>query len=209
MSKKILAPLAACTMFLAPAVLADSSVDVRVGLERLPGEAMARLEDGSVRVNLRALAEALDASVVWDAEHRAVSVSRPDDELQRQRIALLEEALAARTAQEAAQKYLDGIRERNGAKQYAVLSAELQSERRASMEAVGWRTGSSSPWWEFYTADEGRQRPDGTWEFTARGVLADSTGTREEREGTLLVKEEAGRFVIVDDGFAERENRQE
>ncbi|AFH65489.2 hypothetical protein ACVNS2_32795 [Paenibacillus caseinilyticus] len=209
MNKKVLAPLAACSMFFAPSVLADSSVQVHVGVERLPGEAMARLEGGSVRVNLRALAEALDAQVMWDAEHRAVSVNRPDDEVQRQRIALLEEALAAPTAQEAARRYLDGIRERNGAKQYAVLSAELQRERRADMEAAGWRTGSSSPWWESYAADEGRQRPDGTWEFAARGTLTDSTGTREDREGTLLVKEEEGRFVITDDGFAGRERRQE
>ncbi|MCZ8523171.1 MULTISPECIES: stalk domain-containing protein [Paenibacillus] len=209
MIKRWIPLLAVCCVLTAPAALADSSVAVHIGTESLPVDAMPRMEDGAVRVNLRGLAEALDARVQWDAEHRAVEVNRPDDALQRQRIALLEEALAAGTAQEAAQRYLDGLRERNGAKQYAVLSAELKRERRAGLEAAGWRTGSSSPWWESYTAEDGRQRPDGTWEFATRGVLTDSTGSRDEREGTLLVKEEEGRFVIVDDGVKGQEPGQE
>ena len=66
-------------------------------------------------------------------------------ELKRQ-IDMLQFSLSSQTANEAVESWARGVKTRNGALQFAVLSPELQMKMRQEFAGNGWVTGASSPW---------------------------------------------------------------
>jgi hypothetical protein len=97
-------------------------------------------------------------------------------QLQQRRISLLENALVPQTAREAAQTWAKGIKTRNGALQFAVLSPELRSKMEADYGKLNWVTGASSPWVESYKITRQVQQGGG-WEFEIQYQMMTSTGS--------------------------------
>ncbi len=105
------------------------------------------------------------------------TVSQPGQtELEQRRILLLESALAPQTAEEAVLTWARGVKTRNGALQFALLSPEVRSKRQADYIAANWVTGASSPWVERYKIIRQEQEAGG-WEFEIEYELASSTGS--------------------------------
>ena len=83
------------------------------------------------------MAEALGADVKWEEVSKEVRVIMPQlDSLQRQ-TTLLQNALASATPGDAVGKWAKGVKERNGALQFAVLAPEMQEQSRSDMVAGG------------------------------------------------------------------------
>ena len=101
--------------------------------------------------------------------------TQTQSKLEQRRISLLEKALTAQTAEEAAQLWAKGVQTRNGALQYAVLSPELRLNMKANYADKGWITGVSSPWVENYKIINQIPQDDG-WEFEIEYQLMTSTG---------------------------------
>src|SRR3712207_3307429 len=84
--------------------------------------------------------------------------------LQQRRIMMLEHALAPQTAQDAALAWAKGVKTRNGALQFAVLSTELRNKRATEYANLNWVTGASSPWVSNYKISSQKQLGK-RWEF--------------------------------------------
>lgn len=183
-------------LFVQPAVLAEGPIQVEVNHWVLGTEARAQMNDGTVTAAVRPLAEALGAQVSWDEKTKTVVVVREDPEALKERVALLEEALAAESPKEAVQTFAKGLKNRNGALQYAMMSKKMREEIGNNYAANRWQTGSSSPWYASITVNEGVHNEDGTWLFELHGVLTDSTNQQEDRHFSIKALKENNRWVV-------------
>lgn len=159
--------------------------------------------NGHTVAPVRQVAEALGAEVKWDEETRQVWIYSPKmDSLQRQ-TALLQEALAPVTPGDAVEKWARGVKERNGALQYAVLAPELQEQNRSDMESRGWVTGVSSPWVERYEIIKGTQAGDAR-EYEIKFYWATSTGPAGDSTTKVIVRQYGENWYVAqirDDGY--------
>ncbi|PUA36980.1 hypothetical protein C8Z91_22855 [Paenibacillus elgii] len=137
-----------------------------------------------------------EAQVSWDEKTKTVVVVREDADAMKERVALLEEAVAADSPKEAVQTFAKGLKNRNGALQYAVMSKKMREEIGNEYAANRWQTGSSSPWYASITANEGVQNDDGTWLFELHGVLTDSTNQQEDWRFSFKALKENSRWVV-------------
>jgi hypothetical protein len=62
-----------------------------------------------------------------------------------QQVSLLEGALTPITAQDAVQNWARGVKTRNGALQFAVLSPQLRQQLKSKYQNLNWVTGVSNP----------------------------------------------------------------
>jgi hypothetical protein len=152
-----------------------------------------QVNNGRVLVPIRWVAQALGANVDWEENTRSVKIDAPQatlpqTSLERQ-ISLLQQALAPQTPEEAAETWARGVKMRNGALQFAVLSPKLQEQKRADYEALGWVTGTSSPWVDSYKIVGQSRKDDSSWEYQVQLALKTSTGDAGSTMATLLVKQ--------------------
>ncbi|ATY84832.1 hypothetical protein CVV65_07785 [Kyrpidia spormannii] len=147
------------------AALAGSGVHIIVNHRVLSPSVSPQMVDGRVVAPVRDVAEVLGATVTWDDQTQTVRLDAPQSDASNRRIALLEQALAPDTAEQAVQTWARGVQTRNGALQYAVLAPALREQRKAEFEQVGWVTGVSSPWVKEFRIDQGTQNADGTRTF--------------------------------------------
>lgn len=129
--------------------------------------------------------------VSWDEKAKPVVVVCEDADAMKERVALLEEAVAAESPKEAVQTFAKGL-----TLQYAVMSKKMREEVGNEYAANRWQTGSSSPWYASITANEGVQNDDGTWLFELHGVLSDSTNQQEDRRFSFKALKENNRWVV-------------
>ncbi|WP_213525556.1 copper amine oxidase N-terminal domain-containing protein [Paenibacillus sp. J31TS4] len=178
------------------AVLADSALKLVVNGSLLGEQAKVQLQDGTTMVSARSLAEALGAKVEWENETRTVRIDLPDASLQKGQISLLEKAVAPATAKAAAETWAEGVKTRNGALQYAVMSKELRDKERENFEAFHWVTGTSSPWVDSYKVGEGRENKDGTLTFAVELVYTDSTKAVSTSTQEVTVAKQDDRWYV-------------
>ncbi|MGI6129768.1 MAG: stalk domain-containing protein [bacterium] len=181
-------------------VLAAQPIKLLVNGTAVDTDVSPQVNNGRVLVPIRWVAQALGAHVDWDDQTKSVKIDAPenvssDTSLER-RIELLQQALAPKTPEEAAQKWAEGVKMRNGALQYAVLSLEFQEQRRADYEDLGWVTGTSSPWVDSYKIMEQTKKDDTTWEYKIQLALKTSTGDAGSTLATLLVKQYEDNWFI-------------
>ncbi|HHW17754.1 MAG TPA: copper amine oxidase N-terminal domain-containing protein [Firmicutes bacterium] len=105
---------------------------------------------------LRPLAEALGGRVDWDGDSRSISITT-QTAVTANRIALLESALLPDSAREVVEKWAYGVKMRNGALQFAMLSPMMRAAYEPKFEGLGWVTGTSSPWVSEYEIGEMRE----------------------------------------------------
>jgi len=147
MKKKWLLITGAVILFsaLTTAAFADKPIELVVNGWIVETDVAPQLINDRVMAPVRWVAEALGAKVRWEEETNTVCIDTPElVSLQRQ-VKLLQEAVAPATPREAVEKWAKGLKDRNGALQYAVLSPELKDQNLYSYESCRWVTGTSSP----------------------------------------------------------------
>jgi hypothetical protein len=88
---------------------------------------MLRLKiDGDVWVSLGAISKLFGATVARDDETNTVAIDLKDIEAQKSQILLLEQALVPKDPFTAVKTWAEGVKMRNGAVQYAVMSPKLK-----------------------------------------------------------------------------------
>lgn len=153
--------------------------------------------DGRVMVPARWLAESLGAKVEWNEATQTVEIDSPEIDSLRRRTALLQKALAPQTPREAAESWAQGVKTRNGAWQYALLSPELKEQSLSNYEEAGWVTGVSSPWVESYSIIEEKEVKEGVWQFKIQFALMTSTGPADSYVDRVTVGRRDGGWYIV------------
>ncbi|MFT9849721.1 DL-endopeptidase inhibitor IseA family protein [Aneurinibacillus sp. REN35] len=105
------------------------------------------------------------------------------------RLAYLESILAPAVPEKAADIWAKGLKLRNGALQYAVLSPQLKKSRLSEFEKQNWITGVSSPWIEAYQIIKTKKVNATTFTYDIRFTLATSTGTAGSEDFRLTVQQ--------------------
>jgi len=174
---------------LTTAAFADKPIKLVVNGRTVETDVAPQLINNRVMVPVRLVAEAFGAKVRWEEEKNSVWIDTPELESLQRQVKLLHEAVAPAIPREAVEKWAKGVKERNGALQYAVLSPELKEQNLSGYESWGWVTGASSPWIEHYEIDKETMTGDGTWEYEVRFELADSTGTAGSAADKVAVRQ--------------------
>ncbi|MBB6733946.1 copper amine oxidase N-terminal domain-containing protein [Cohnella zeiphila] len=190
MRKKWIAVLgtAIAVLAISSSVYASGSIKLVVNGHTVNSDTAPRVIDGRTMVPIRTAAEALGATVNWHSDTQTVTIDTNTgggDQGQQQEIQLLQQALAPATADEAVQTWAESVKSRNGAAQYAVLSATLQGETVQTYKDLNWVTGLSSPWVASYDVSKPAQAANGSSVYTVVFKLADSTG--DAGSGTVKV----------------------
>ncbi len=168
---------------------ADKPIDLFVNKRIIETDVAPQLVNDRVIVPVRSIAEALGADVKWEENTKSVWIDAPKLHSLQQQVKLLQEALAPTTPKEAMEKWAQGVKERNGALQYAVLSPELKEQSFSDYESFGWVTGTSSPWVEHYEITKETKVGENAWEYEVRFELATSTGPAGSSVNNVIVKQ--------------------
>ncbi|AGL02564.1 copper amine oxidase N-terminal domain-containing protein [Desulfoscipio gibsoniae] len=189
--KKWLAGIAAVVLLtsFAAVAAADKPIKLNVNGWQIKTDVPPQLLNGRIMVPVRWVAEALGADVKWEKETNNVWIATPDLYSLQQQTTLLQEALVPTTPQAAVEKWAEGVKTRNGALQFAMLSPELKEQERANYESFNWVTGTSSPWVEDYTIVKENKTSDGAWEYEVKFETATSTGPAGASIARVIVKQ--------------------
>ncbi|NLY70606.1 MAG: copper amine oxidase N-terminal domain-containing protein [Clostridiales bacterium] len=172
MNKKILAVVIVLVVLASGLVVnADSLLKIFIDGEEINTE--AKLENGRTIASVRDIAEALGASVEWDASSNSVII-KSNGKSDEMRVSLLEQALIPDDPVTAVTSWAEGIKMRNGALQYALLSPELKKEKYDEYADLNWVTGTSSPWVKEYNITE-KGKTEGVVVYQIEYVYTDST----------------------------------
>lgn len=149
--------------------------------------------NGRIYAPVRAIAEAMGAKVAWDKESNQVLINGNDQSVQ---VSYLEQALAPKSNIDAVNSYAEGMKTRNGAWQYAVMTPELQKKSYDEMISFNWRTGASSPWIKSYEAKEISKVDENTYYYSVTFIWTDSTNSTSESTLYLTVKNIDGTWLV-------------
>ncbi len=204
MKKKIIA--FAILFVLSTAIVASayafSPIKIVFDENELNSDVAPVIENGRVLVPLRVIAEKFGAEVVWDAESSTVRIltaktPTPDKvQVPNSRVTGLEEALAAKDAVTAAETWAQGVKTRNGALQYAVMTPELQKEWYQQLAESNWSTGTSSPWVEKYEVIEKSSIDEQTVKYEVVFTYTDSTQSTFSMREYVTVKKQGASWLV-------------
>lgn len=177
MSKKFFVVLT-LAVFLVGAVTsayAISPVKLLLDGKEMKTDVLPKIVDGRLLVPVRIISEALGANVAWDEINNTVSIESAEIQSLKMQVQRLEKALAPADPLTAAKTWAEGVKSRNGALQYAVMSQELKNEHYQSFAESNWSTGVSSPWVENYQVTEKEKVDTGTYLYQIDFTYTDST----------------------------------
>lgn len=155
--------------------LAASPIKLFINGKEIATEVSPKIIDGKLLASLRVIAEAFGATVEWDEKTKSLSIEAKRTETDQAQVRLLEEALAPEDPLNAAQTWAEGVKTRNGALQYAVMSPDLKKEYFAKFVDSNWSTGASSPWVENYEIIERYSFNNERYRFEINFTYTDST----------------------------------
>lgn len=139
------------------------------------------------------LLSSLVISVFADSIHATSSKSETGEvEIENSRILMLERALEPKEPYAAAKAWAEGVRTRNGALQYAVMSQNLKEVYYPIFTGLGWVTGVSSPWVENYEVTEKYRLDNDKVVFT----YSDSTKSTFSTEEYITVNHFNGSWLV-------------
>lgn len=173
----------------ATGAFAANPIKLIVNGQEIKPDVPPQLINNRTMVPIRWVAEALGADVEWDEESGNVLINIPQLDLLQRQVVLLEEAIAPKTPREAVETWAKGVKGRNGALQYAVLSPELKEQKRNYYENCRWVTGVSSPWIGDYQIISESKTAEGTWTYDIKYSWETSTGHCGDFVGTVNVKQ--------------------
>ncbi len=149
--------------------------------------------NGRILAPVRALAEAMGATVTWDKDSNQVNITGNDQSIQ---IANLERALAPKTSLEAVNSWAEGVQMRNGAWQYAVMTPDLKKVSYEDFVAMNWSTGTSSPWVKSFEVKELGMMDASTYRYSVKFTWTDSTNSTSVTTQYITVKNMDGTWLV-------------
>ncbi|HEY8344785.1 MAG TPA: stalk domain-containing protein [Bacillota bacterium] len=156
-------------------VYGKSNIKLFINGEEVKTKTPPQIVAEDIIVSLRDLAEALGFRVEWDEESNSVFVDSREQEIVKTQIGLLEKALTPKSPLAAVEAWAEGVKTRNGAWQYAVLSPELRAEQYERFAVANWSTGASSPWVENFRVIERYRIVQEVYRYEVIFTYTDST----------------------------------
>lgn len=187
MKKKLILLTGTLLILLAIASVALAANQIQIVVNGRDIGVTGFLQDDRTFVPVRAVAEALHAQVNWTGSAVVIDSQPPDLDKINTRVSLLEQALLPTSPADAAQKWADGVKTRNGALQYAALTPGLRDKMQADFEGFFWVTGVSSPWVDSYEILKEEKINDDQWRYTIRFNLKTSTGDAGNNQVRIIV----------------------
>lgn len=154
--------------------------------------------DGRVMVPFRVISEALGVKIDWDGKTNSVIIDSIELEARKMQIQKLEEAIKLLLPKDnlgIVNLWAEGVKIRNGALQYVVMSPELQKEMYDHFVSLGWVTGTSSPWIESYEIME-KYKSEKIYRYGVEFTYTDSTGAKYTEKQFVTVKDFDGSWLI-------------
>lgn len=175
-------------------VYAATPIKLLIGGQEITTDVLPQIINDRVLVPIRVISENLDAKVEWNDKTRTVTVEpketkneKPDAKLEA-RIAGLERALAPKDAKLAVSLWAEGVKTRNGALQYAVLSPELKEQMYEELSESYWSTGTSSPWVKSFEISEQAKIDDESYRYKVTFTWTDSTQSAFTQDEYIVVE---------------------
>lgn len=179
---------------LGTAAFAASQIKVVLNGQGLAFDAEPTITNGRVMVPIRNIAEAFGAEVKWDGDTKTVYIESKDGT--NSQITYLEQALAPKSPISAVNSWAEGVKMRNGAWQYAVMTPELQKKHHDEFVAMNWSTGTSSPWVKEYKASEIGNPDKNTTIYEVEFTWSDSTMSTSTTKEYVTVKNSEGTWLV-------------
>ena len=197
MKKRLLGIIALSILSIGFATLAYANQPIKLILNNQPLETdvAPQLIQGKVLVPIRVISEALGVDILWKSEEKAVVINGETSKASDLQVSLLEQALAPTDPLSAAKTWAEGIKKRNGALQYAVMSPELRKEKYEELSQNNWSTGTSSPWVESYEISE-KAAEDESYKYEITFTYTDSTKSTYEESQLVTVHKVDNNWVI-------------
>ncbi|MBY0121518.1 hypothetical protein [Bacillus sp. S/N-304-OC-R1] len=122
------------------------------------------------------------------AQNKATEINRNEIDRLTLQVSLLENAVAAKSAKDAINKWGDAVSTRNGAYQFALFSPALKQKTDSYFIQNGWVTGTSSPWVSKYKIINEKKINPTTFSYKVEFHLATSTGSAGTESAIVTVK---------------------
>jgi len=149
--------------------------------------------NGRIFAPVRAIAEAMGATVSWDKDSNQVNITGNDQSAQ---ISNLEQALTPKSNLEAVNSWAEAVQMRNGAWQYALMTPELKKTSYDDFASMNWSTGTSSPWVKSFEVKELGKMDDNTYRYSVKFTWTDSTNATSDTTQYLTVQNIDGNWLI-------------
>ncbi len=179
------------------AVFAHSSIKLFINGEELKSDVSPKVAEGRVLVPIRVITERLGALINWNEKQNSIDIDFKEMQAQKTRISLLERALAPKDSYTAAKTWAEGVKTRNGALQYAVMSAELREAVYSDFVKLNWATGTSSPWIQDYEVIDRGKADDDTFWYAVEFTHTDSTQSTFTTREYVTIKNYEGNWLIA------------
>lgn len=177
MNKRLIKTLigAVLLLCLGAFVLAASPIKLFINGQEIATEVSPKIVDGKVLAPLGVIAEAFGATVKWDEKTKTVYIEDKKSEVEQAQVRLLEEALTPKDPLNVAKTWSKGVKMRNGALQYAVMSPKLKGEYYGKFVDSNWLTGESSPWVDSFKVTEKYRVDEERYRFEVEFTYSDSS----------------------------------
>ena len=144
--------------------------------------------DGSAApgaINGSVIAGSIDDSISAGSKDVSDSTETSETEIEQ---TLPERGLEPEEPYAAVKSWAEGVKIRDGAAQYAVMSQDLKDEYYPIFVDLGWVTGTSSPWVESYEIAENYRFDNDTYRYKVAFTYTDSTKSRFSEIQYVTVK---------------------
>ncbi|MDN5301039.1 MAG: hypothetical protein PWQ60_553 [Thermoanaerobacteraceae bacterium] len=182
-------------LYFVPAAYAASPIKIILDGRELKVDVPPQKVNDRVLVPIRAISEAFGADVSWDEKNNAVRIESGPDESMEFRINQLERALAPKDPMEAVTTWVEAVKDRSGAVQYAVMSPELKKGKYSELAGMHWVTGVSSPWVDSYKITELGRGEDGSYRYKVDILWMTSAGSSTGEEYVTVKKYDENFFI--------------
>lgn len=163
---------------------------------RAAAEFSPQIIDGHLYLPAEILEKELGLTVHWDKEENRVEVDGPDQAALTAQIRRLEELLAPEAPRAAVETWAEGVKQRNGALQYAVMAAALKKETYAYFAGLNWSTGTSSPWVESYRVTESYRVNGEKYRYAVEFEYTDASKKVTSAKTYVTVEQEGEKWVV-------------
>lgn len=126
----------------------------------------------------------------------SVVINSKKKKVQKTQVLLLEQALAPKEPLTAVKRWAEGVKTRNGALQYAVMSQDLKKESYSNFVDLNWSTGTSSPWVESYKITEKVKVDNKRFKFEVEFTYTDSIKSKFSTKECVTVNKFGGIWLI-------------
>lgn len=180
----------------AASAVADTTVKLVLNGKELKTGVSSKAVNKKTLALARGIGEALGATVTWDDKTNSLVIDSQEIEAGKTQALLLEKALAPKDPHTAASAWAEGVKTRNGALQYAVMSAELKKESQARFVEANWSTGVSSPWIDSYRITERYEASHDRCRFEVEFTYTDSTKSTFSTREYITVNKFEGNWLV-------------